>query len=514
MRNNQPITQQEYTLADDATLMSTTDPNSYITYANASFIEASGFTAEEIIKQPHNVVRHPDMPPQVFADMWATLKQGEPWTGLVKNRRKNGGFYWVRANAVPVVRGGKTVGFMSVRTKVSNEEIAKASQLYEQMNQNKLGSRRVHKGLLLRSGFWRWTSIMKTMPLRWRIRTALFALLPLSIATVSALNVEHLALGIFSAAMALFLILISAWLESQISRPLERVCQQALRVATGASHNVEHMNRVDEIGVTLRAIGQLGLMFRWLVNDVSGQVINVRSASDELAQGNIDLSARTKQTAANVQQTASTMTQMTITVQNNTETAAKADQLSISASSAATNGGQVMETVIATMDEIASSTKKIASITSLIDSIAFQTNILALNAAVEAARAGEDGKGFAVVAGEVRNLAQRSASAASEIKSLIEASAEKVQSGTNQVHTAGSTMRDIVEQVRNVTDLIAQISAATSEQSTGLNEVSRAIDELDRITHQNAVLVQEGAEASAKVKQQAMWLVDAVTVFR
>lgn len=107
MRNNQPITQQEYTLADDATLMSTTDPNSYITYANASFIEASGFTAEEIIKQPHNVVRHPDMPPQVFADMWATLKQGEPWTGLVKNRRKNGGFYWVRANAVPVVRGGK-----------------------------------------------------------------------------------------------------------------------------------------------------------------------------------------------------------------------------------------------------------------------------------------------------------------------------------------------------------------------------------------------------------------------
>ena len=169
MRNNQPVTQHEYDFPDDATLMSTTDANSYITYANAAFIQVSGYSGEEIEGQPHNLVRHPDMPKEAFADMWATLKSGEPWTALVKNRRKNGDHYWVRANAVPVMRNGQPTGYMSVRTKASRDEIAAAEALYRDFREGRAGSRRFHKGLIVRKGIAGFTSLLQTMSVRWRL---------------------------------------------------------------------------------------------------------------------------------------------------------------------------------------------------------------------------------------------------------------------------------------------------------------------------------------------------------
>ncbi|ARJ42229.1 hypothetical protein B1H58_09515 [Pantoea alhagi] len=514
MRNNQPVTHQEFAFSNDATLMSTTDLNSHITYANDAFIDVSGFTPEEINGQPHNMVRHPDMPPEAFADMWATLKQGLPWSALVKNRRKNGDHYWVRANAIPVMRNDAVHGYMSVRTKPSAAEIKEAETLYGDFRSGNHKGRKLHQGLLVYHGWRRWRSIFKTMPLRWRIRSALLALLPLTVTGVWALGVTAGALGIFSIGMALLLFLASVWLEQQISRPLERVCQQALNVATGNSHKVDLMDRVDEIGTTLRAIGQLGLMFRWLVDDVSGQAINVMSASDAMARSNDELSQHTEQAAANVQQTAATMNQMTSTVKSNKESAAEVNQLSINTRQAAEKGGESMHEMINTMSEIAESAKKIASIISVIDSIAFQTNILALNAAVEAARAGEQGKGFAVVAGEVRNLASRSAKAASEIKTLVAASVKRVETGAGQVNQTGSTMQEIVARVQDVSTLIGQISAATAEQATALSEVSQAVENLDDITHQNAARVLEGAEASGRMTRQATRLVEAISVFR
>lgn len=514
MRNNLPVTQQEYAFSDNATLMSTTDTHGHITYANDAFIEVSGFSPDEINGQPHNLVRHPDMPAEAFADMWATLKQGEPWTALVKNRRKDGDHYWVRANAIPVVRDGTVQGYMSVRTKPSQQEIQATDQLYEDFRNGRAKGKRFHKGLLVRTGIMAWRSLFKTLPLRWRIRSALLALLPLTTLGVWALGMSYGTLAIFAAGMALLLLLASAWLEMQISRPIERVCQQALRVATGADHKVEQMDRVDEVGTTLRAIGQLGLMFRWLVDDVSGQAINVLSASDAIAQGNGELSRRTEQAAANVQQTAATMNELTATVKSNTQTAAEVKSLSISASGAAVKGGDAMNDMVQMMAEITDSSKKIASITSVIDGIAFQTNILALNAAVEAARAGEQGKGFAVVAGEVRSLAQRSAKAASEIKMLVESSADKVKSGTLHVNEAGKTIEGIVSQVQNVTSLISEISAATAEQATAIGEISLAVEDLDNITHQNAAKVEEGAQASGRMALQATRLVEAISVFR
>ncbi|MEY8864729.1 methyl-accepting chemotaxis protein [Enterobacter asburiae] len=498
------VTQNEYPLDDDTTLMSTTDVHSYITHANDTFVQVSGYQLDELTGQPHNMVRHPDMPKAAFADMWYTLQQGEPWSGIVKNRRKNGDHYWVRANAVPMVRQGLVTGYMSIRTKATAEEIAAVEPLYRALNDGSC-MKRIHKGLVVGKG---WLGKLPAMPLRWRVRSVMAALFAVLAATLIATSAGWMPL----AAAALVMLLGTLLFEQQIVRPVENVARQALKVATGERNSVQHLNRSDELGLTLRAVGQLGLMCRWLINDVSSQVVSVRDGSDRLAQGNEDLNDRTRQTVANVQQTVATMNQMAASVQSNSETAAEVDKLSVAASSAATKEGNAMQTVVKTMDDIADSTQRIGSITSLINDIAFQTNILALNAAVEAARAGEQGKGFAVVAGEVRHLASRSASAANDIRKLIDASASKVQSGSEQVHAAGRTMDDIVEQVKNVTQLIAQISHATSEQATGLSELTRAVAELDSITQKNADLVEESAHISAMVKHRAGRLKDAVTV--
>nr|ABO39201.1 Aer1 [Ralstonia solanacearum K60] len=514
MRVNEPVTQREYDFPDNATLMSTTDTQSYITYANAAFVEVSGFSREEIESQPHNIVRHPDMPPEAFADMWATLKGGEPWTALVKNRRKNGDHYWVRANATPVVRDGRPAGYMSVRTKPSREEVAAAEALYRDFRAGQAGSRTFHKGLIVRTGLMAWRSLFQVMPVRWRIHLAFMVPLPLTLAGAWGAGLSGVAFGGFAAAQVAVLALAPWWLQAQIARPLEQTLQQALRVASGESQKAVHMDRVDEIGMTLRTISQLGLMFRWLIDDVSEQVLNVQAASQEIARGNSDINSRTEQAASSGQQTSSSMTQMTATVASNAETAGEANQLSGAATEAAVNGGRAMAEVVATMEAISQSAGQIADIIGVIDSIAFQTNILALNAAVEAARAGEQGRGFAVVAGEVRALAQRSASAAKEIKELIGASVGKVESGSRLVDEAGKTMDDIVSQVKRVSSMIAEISLATAEQTDGIMQVSQAVTHLDQITQENATLVEQGATAAESLRVQATRLVEAVGVFR
>ena len=382
MRVNEPVTQREYEFPDNATLMSTTDTQSYIAYANAAFVEVSGFSREEIEGQPHNMVRHPDMPPEAFGDMWATLKAGQPWTALVKNRRKNGDHYWVRANATPVVRDGRPSGYMSVRTKPSREEIAAAEALYKDFRAGKAGSRKFHKGLIVRTGWMAWRSIFQVMPVRWRIRLTFLSLLPTLIAVAWAFGLSGAALGGFAAAILVSLALASWSLKVQIATPLEKLQELALNVASGESRKVAIADRVDEIGMTLRSISQLGLMFRWLIDDVAEQVINVQSASQEIAKGNGDINIRTEQAAASLEETSSSMTQMTATVASNAETAGQANTLSGAATQAAVNGGRAMEEVVTTMSAISQSAKQIADIIGVIDSIAFQTNILALNAAV------------------------------------------------------------------------------------------------------------------------------------
>jgi aerotaxis receptor len=514
MRNNLPVTQREYDFPADATLMSTTDTQSHITYANAAFIAVSGFDHGEIMGQPHNMVRHPDMPREAFADMWATLKAGLSWTALVKNRRKNGDHYWVRANATPIVRGGQVTGYMSVRTKPSHAEVQGAEALYRDFREGRAGARRFHRGLIVRTGLLAWTSWLQVMPVRWRLRLGVWSLAALAIAGAVLAGVAGITLAGFAAGAAALAALASTLFETQISRPLEQVLRQALSVAAGQPGESVQLNRVDEIGMILRAVNQAGLNLRSLVDDVSEQVGGVQTASSEIAQGSGDLSSRTEQAASSLQETAASMEQMNSSVKSNAETARQAAQLAGSASEAAASGGVVVGQVVGTMQDITAASKRIADIIGVIDGIAFQTNILALNAAVEAARAGEQGRGFAVVAGEVRSLAQRSAEAAKEIKALIGASVERVESGARQVDEAGRAMGEIVGQVKRVNDLIAEISSATLEQSGGIGQVNVAVSQLDQMTQQNAALVEQSAAAAESLKGQAVRLAESVGVFK
>jgi methyl-accepting chemotaxis protein len=259
-----------------------------------------------------------------------------------------------------------------------------------------------------------------------------------------------------------------------------------------------------------RFIGNLGK----IVSEVSSSSSSISTASSQIAAGNLDLSARTEQQASSLAETASSMEELTGTVKQNADNARQANQLAQSASEVALKGGEVVAQVVDTMDGINASSKKIVDIIGVIDGIAFQTNILALNAAVEAARAGEQGRGFAVVATEVRSLAQRSAAAAKEIKTLIDDSVAKVDAGSHLVEQAGSTMDEVVASVRRVTDIICEITAASSEQSSGIEQVNQAITQMDQVTQQNAALVEEAAAAAASLQDQANNLVSVVSVFK
>jgi len=514
MMINEPVTRHEYTIGAEVTLMSTTDTRSHITYANAAFAEASGFDRSELLSKPHNLVRHPDMPAEAFADMWRTIQGGESWTALVKNRRKNGDFYWVRANATPVRRDGGLVGYMSVRTTPTRDEVARTEPLYQRIREGRAGGLRFQKGIIVRSGVLAWMSALQMMPVRWRVRSAMVGCAGTLVAAAASIGLAGAALGLFAAVAGVTSTVSCAWLEAQVARPLRQILDQAQAVASGQPGSGANLNRVDEIGLLQRAVNQAGLNLRALVDDVGEQVCGLYNASGEIATGNFNLSARTEQTASNLQQTAASIEQLTASVKANADTARQATVLAGSASMAATTGGDAVVRVSATMDEIASASKRIADIIGVIDGIAFQTNILALNAAVEAARAGEQGRGFAVVASEVRSLAKRSADAAKEIKALINDSVDKVAAGTRIARDAGTAMQEIVTQVQWVSELIGQISNATTEQSTGITQVNAAVGQLDQMTQQNAALVEESSAAAETLKNQARLLSDSVRVFK
>jgi methyl-accepting chemotaxis protein len=299
-----------------------------------------------------------------------------------------------------------------------------------------------------------------------------------------------------------------------ICKPLDTARELAASIASGdLSHHVTVEGR-DETAAMMHALGTMQESLQRMVGLVRQSTDSIGTASAEIATGNLDLSHRTEQAAANLQQAAASMEQLTGTVKQSADSARQANQLATSAADVAARGRHVVSQVVSTMDEINASSKKISDIIGVIDGIAFQTNILALNAAVEAARAGEQGRGFAVVAGEVRNLAQRSAEAAKEIKGLIGASVDKVESGSRLVADAGSTMQDIVSSVQRVTDIIGEITAASTEQSDGIGQINTSVTQLDKMTQQNAALVEESAAAAESLKEQASRLTELVGQFK
>ncbi len=900
MRTNLPVTNVEYELKEGSSIVSKTDPKGLITYVNPDFIEASGFTEKELIGQPHNLVRHPDMPVEAFDDLWRTLKAGRPWTGLVKNRRKDGGFYWVIANATPIFEGGSCIGYMSVRSKPTRAQIEAHEAVYRLFREGKQGGLRILEGkavgsgmyhgfkrslshmtirnrmisvfvimiaAMVISGIFNYLTVQQTSDQfrdvatrrlllnsevnrlqflladnRAQIMLALqhdpkgkFARLhdhPVAkhleaisknkadidevmrvldenahsekgralLAKVKSARETYVKEGILPAAefirlgefenagvlllevinprlqeaketiaaqaeheklgaihayeksaeasktgeeiqVALFagstgLALILAWLLLRaVLEPIRTAREQLTRISQGHYHDVIAVKRDDEVGLLLYSMKamqirmgfevsdarrindevtrvKIGLdnvstnvmiadkhrniiymnkaiteMFRAaqeairkdfpnfdannllgsnidqfhknpahqaqilerlrgsqkatikmggrtftltvsaVVNDkgdhlgsavewidrtielaVEEEIANIvaaaargdftqritlegksgfflqmaqninqlletssvgleevarvlgalsngdltqtmsgdyqgtfgqlkedsnatvaqltetisrikeaadtiNTASKEIASGNTDLSQRTEEQASSLEETAASMEQLTSTVKQNAENARQANQLAVGASDVAAKGGDVVNQVVHTMSSISDSSKKIADIISVIDGIAFQTNILALNAAVEAARAGEQGRGFAVVASEVRNLAQRSAAAAKEIKTLIGDSVDKVTLGTELADKAGKTMEEVVNAVKRVTDIMGEITAASSEQSQGIEQVNTAITQMDDVTQQNAALVEEAAAAAESMEEQAQALAQMMCSF-
>ncbi|EUM21020.1 methyl-accepting chemotaxis protein I [Enterobacter sp. BIDMC 26] len=321
---------------------------------------------------------------------------------------------------------------------------------------------------------------------------------------------------LISVLIAVLVVIVAVWLgiKQALISPLTRLIDNIRHIASGdlvKRIEVQGANEMGELADSLRHMQ--GELVR-TVGDVRNGANAIYSGASEIAMGNNDLSSRTEQQAASLEETAASMEQLTATVKQNAENARQASNLALSASETAQKGGKVVDNVVQTMRDIAGSSQKIADIISVIDGIAFQTNILALNAAVEAARAGEQGRGFAVVAGEVRNLAQRSAQAAREIKSLIEDSVGRVEVGSTLVESAGETMGEIVNAVTRVTDIMGEIASASDEQSRGIDQVGLAVAEMDRVTQQNASLVEESAAAAAALEEQASRLTQAVAVFR
>ncbi|MCX2861448.1 methyl-accepting chemotaxis protein [Paucibacter sp. PLA-PC-4] len=515
MRNNGPVTQREYSFPSGETLVSTTDLQGRIVYCNAAFVTVSGYEHQEILGQPHNMIRHPDMPPEAFRDMWETIQSGQPWSAMVKNRRKDGDHYWVQANVTPIMDArGQPNGFMSVRTEPDRQAIEAAEALYARMReQGEDGPLRLRQGQLV------------NLSLGGRLREALRLSLGTRMSlTVLLVGLAGLGLGLWlsgsamawagALAIAVLALLGSWYLRAVALAPIEALVDFANRIAAGDLTQQIKSGRRDEIGRVTAALAQLNVNLMSIVRDARVGVMQMRQSTQAISAGNQDLSGRTESQASNLQQTASSMEEITATVHASTEMAATAASRADAARQISQRSAAAVQAVSTTMDSIAQSSARIADIIQVVDSIAFQTNILALNAAVEAARAGEQGRGFAVVAAEVRTLSQRTTEAAKEVRGLIQASSERVAEGGTQVLNAGRAMGEVQQSVEEVHGLITRISQGMNEQRQGMDQINAAVAQLDSLTQQNAALVEQVSASALGLNDKAQEVANSVSVFR
>lgn len=489
MRSNLPVTQTEYPFPRGRALVSTTDLQGRILYCNPAFIDVSGYAREELLGQPHNLIRHPDMPAEAFRDLWDTVASGRPWSGVVKNRRKNGDHYWVQANVTPLFDGERPIHGLRAGRLVRSRGLDRVL--------------RSGRAAVL-SGWW-WPCLGCGAS-GW---------------VAAWLAIGHVGQGGLMAVLVSALVLVAlSWVVARGWRtvatgPLVDLLAFADRMAAGdLTRRLSDTTRDDAAGRLTRSLNQLAVNLLAIVGDTRAGIESLRATAAELADGNRDLSRRTESQAASLAQTSASVAQITSTVRESAESARGMTQGVHQAAEITARSTDAVHQVTGTMGEIRQASQRIQEITQVIDGIALQTTLLALNAAVEAARAGEQGRGFGVVASEVRLLAQRTSNAAREIKQLIEDAGDKIETGTRHTRRASEAIDEAMMAVRDMSGAVSAIDRGTVEQIGGITQINTAVSHMESLTQQNATLVGELARASVAVSTQVRTVTEAVGVFR
>jgi len=511
LRTNLPVSGHEFPVPSRQPLVSVTDLKGRITYCNHAFVEVSGFARDELLGQPHNLVRHPDMPEEAFRDLWQTIQSGRPWTGMVKNRRKNGDHYWVQANATPMKDGERIVGYLSVRTCPERAAVEAAEALYARMRDEAGRGRLVTR--LARGHVQRHDALGRLA--RW-LRPGLNGQLGLAfLATAAAPAALAAWLPWAGAAAALPAAGLALWcVHRLLLKPLDAVRNDALHLAAG---DLAHAIATGGKGLTgdlQQALMQMSVNLRTVVGDTRAELTAVQHAAQEIASGSADLSSRTESQAASLEQTAASMEQINGTVRQSADAATRGAELAGDAASAAAAGHAAVQSVHEAMGSITDSSRTIRDIVQVVQGVAFQTNILALNAAVEAARAGEAGRGFAVVASEVRSLAQRTTTAAREISQHIGVSSERVEVGRQASDEANARVQGTLGSVAEVRQVLEGIRDAAGEQRGGISQINEAVAQLDGITQQNAAMVEQFSAAAQSLRTQVDNVSNSMRLFR
>jgi aerotaxis receptor len=511
VRNNQPVTQQEYVLKHDDFIVSKTDLKGRITFVNRTFVEISGFSEAELLGAPHNIVRHPDMPVEAYEDLWRTLKAGKAWQGMVKNRCKNGDFYWVMANANPIWEDHKVAGYMSLRIRPSRRQIEQAESFYQALREKRARGWTIQHGRPARTGIRGFFGKIRRLGQANAPMVLLCALLidglmligaafmPAGMKAVIGMTSEQVI--VLTAACEIVLVGSLGWLmRATLMRPLQQLERTCQSISSGALI-------VESSQLTMGGLGPLRHAVNSLVGNVASVVSDIRMGADQLLSSTTQVSSTSQslsqsasEQAASVEETSATLEQATASIKQNADNARLTDTMAQQASSQAREGGAAVQQTVAAMQSIA---ERI----SIIDDIAYQTNMLALNAAIEAARAGEHGKGFAVVAAEVRKLAERSQVAAKEIGDLA-------SSTVKQTETAGQLLAQMVPAIAKTSDLVQEINAASEEQATGMQQINQAVAQLNAVTQQNASASEQLAATAEEMNAQANQLLVSVSQFK
>lgn len=506
--------QGEYVLPDDEVIITHTDPTSRITYANPAFLVSSQFSLEECLGQPQNIVRHPDMPKEAFRDLWATIRAGKSWTGIVKNRRKLGGFYWVRANITPMMERGRIVGYMSVRIKPTRYEIDQAQAAYAAIQAGN-SALRVREGRLVSTSIFGAArellrpSLKKSAWLFLGTPSAVLAGMAMRSGLAEGFSVTT-ALNAVAAMIALVGI---AYLQQRVIRPLQSLHQATCQLLGGDTRSRIRDDGDACVASVAQALEQVRIKMDGVLKDNLAAAARFRDDARGVANSIAELSDRTTEHAASLEESAASLMQLTSSVARNSESTVAAARLAQASLDSTRHGREVVSHLNCAMSEISGSSQRIGEIVGIIDSIAFQTNLLALNAAVEAARAGEQGRGFAVVAEEVRNLAQRSAASAREIKSLIEASTATVGRGSQLADQAGEAMKQVVESVERVAGLISEIESVGREQVSGIEQINSAVSQMEQMTHSDALMAHSLTETAASLSDRSDEMLAVISAF-